>query len=390
MIDFAFDHLYNPSKGYPNLSIHRPRPYTPEWRQFDQHWPNVVPLRLLMYLDDAAVPYRVWSVTDAPQGSIYAIAFSWFDFSMDYVSLVPEISKGLIRKGALKLIFYYHEGDHPGRIRSRLDDLCMIHGIDHKQTLLISSNSAAREIDNCVYFDDFECWLWSLNRSQTSMINKKCPPKDFTVLSRTNKSWRACVMHDLFSKNLLHNSLWSYASDLPMIDDPADNPLEYAAEWHHVNDFLGKGPYTCDGFDTVEQNDHHQVNDQLYLQSKFQLVLETHLDADGSGGCFITEKTYKCIKFGQPFLVIGTPGTLAMLKEHGYRVFDHVIDNRYDQEPDNTRRWHMLLDEIMRLKSRMESAWHACISDREHNARLFSQRPYIAVNNLMQEITCHQ
>lgn len=388
MIDFAFDHLYDPSRGFPNLSVYRPRPFTPGWRQFDQHWPNVVPLRLIMYLDDLCVPYRTWSVDRAPVGSIYPVAFSWFDFQQDYIGLIPIGTLDRIRAGDVRLVFYYHEGDHPARIRQHLDIQCERHDLAAEQALLISANSAAADVPGCIYFDDFECWFWSLNRAQTTRTVDQCPPYDFTLLSRSNKSWRACVTHDLASQGLLDNSLWSYATDHDMIDDPADNPLEWGDRWHQVQSFLAQGPYRCDQFDSMEQNDHHWVNQNLYLDSKFHIVLETHLDADGSGGSFITEKTYKCIKYAQPFLVAGTPGTLDRLRAHGYRVFDHVLDNSYDREPNNTKRWHMLSAELARLRPQMDQAWWACREDCKYNARLFGQRPLLAVNNLMQEIAC--
>ena len=388
MLDFAFDHLYDATRGYPNLSVYRPRPFTPQWHQFDLYDPNVVPMRLLLYLDDLALPYRAWSSCRAPIGSIYPIAFSWFDFQRDYVAMIPESTRLRIRDGHLRLVFYYHEGDHPGRMRSHLDAQCMRYGITPDRSLLISANSAAASIPNCRYFDDFECWFWSLNRAQLVEETVPSPGYDFILLSRSNKSWRACVTHDLLSQRLLDNSLWSYASDLPMIDHPADNPLECTERWAQVQDFLAQGPYRCDQFDSQQQNDHHQINQQLYHAGKLHIVLETHLDADGSGGSFITEKTYKCIKYRQPFVIVGTPGSLDRLRAHGYRVFDHVLDNSYDREPDNTKRWHLLINEIARIKQDIDQIWDQCREDVEHNARLFDQRPGVAVNNLMQEIAC--
>jgi hypothetical protein len=40
------------------------------------------------------------------------------------------------------------------------------------------------------------------------------------------------------------------------------------------------------------------------------LCLETHFDADQSGGAFLTEKTFKPIKHGQMFFVAGPAGSL--------------------------------------------------------------------------------
>lgn len=390
VLDFAFDQLHGSHKGYPNLSQYRARPYTPEWRQFDQHWPYVVPFRPIMYLDEFAIPYRIWSADHAPMHSLYPVAFSWFDFEIDYVSLIPLDTLERIRNQQLHVVFYYHEGDNPAPIRRRLDHLLQSHGVDPAASVLITANTACRAVDRCIYFDDFECWFSTLNKSQESVQSNPNKVYDFTVLSRTNKSWRACVVWDLHRDNILQNSLWSYASDMPMIDDAVDNPLEFGDRWSQVQNWLENGPYTCDGVDRTIHNDHHWINFDLYQRSRFHVVLETHMDADGSGGSFITEKTYKCIKFGQPFVLVGTPGSLAVLRDHGYRVFDHVINNAYDLETDATWRWHMIKHEIIRLLDNMPEKWLQCRSDCDHNAQLFRQRPHHAVNRLMQEITCRK
>lgn len=388
MVDFVFDEMAAGNRGYPNLSRHRPRPYTPEWRQFDRHWPNTVPPRLLLFLDHARVPYQSWSTDQAPVGSWYPICFSWFDFTLDYLDLVPAATLDLVRQGRFRILFYYHEGDNPSRIHEALTSMLWRHGIDVNRMLFISGNSAARSLSQSLYFDDFESWFWVLNREQAASLPDRCPAKDFTALSRIHKSWRACVMHDLAASDCLGNSVWSYHTGA-MLDQLSDNPIQCADRWPSVQRFLEQGPYVCDDFDSDRQNDHHWVNQDLYHGARFHIVLETHFDADQSGGAFLTEKTYKCIKFGQPFLIVGPPGCLAVLRSHGYRVFDHVIDNSYDTEQDNTRRWDLLLAEIQKLRRASASAWQQCQSDVQHNQDLFFTRLEPAVNNLIQEIQCH-
>jgi len=389
MIDFAFDALAPKDRGYPNLNPFRPHPFTPEWREFDQHWPNTVPLRLLLYMDHCSLPYRSWIADQAPPGSIYPIAFSWFDFEKDYVSLIPKNTLELIRHQKLNIMFYYHEGDNPLRIRQRLDQQCVDHDIDPDQTLFVGANSSSRSIANCCYFDDFECWLWALNKNQDGDICIDEPQYDFTVLSRINKTWRACIVNDLIADGSLTNSLWSYDTSLPLQDTLKDNPIQCQERWGEISDFLNRGPYRCDEFDHHQQNDHHVVNTELYHRSKFHIVLETHFDADQSGGTFLTEKTYKCIKYGQPFVIAGPPGSIDVLRQHGYRTFDHVIDHSYDTEQDNTRRWQMLRKEISRIKSQPQKIWAQCQEDFNHNRLVFSQRPQSAVNTLLEEIRCH-
>ena len=111
MLNFCYDRLSIPNIGYPNLARWTAEPFTPEWRQFDAHWPRTVPLRLTMYLDAAQIPYAVSTVATAPAGSWYPVAFSWFDFDCNYFAMLSaDVRTRLVNK-EIKILFYYHEGD---------------------------------------------------------------------------------------------------------------------------------------------------------------------------------------------------------------------------------------------------------------------------------------
>jgi hypothetical protein len=173
-------------------------------------------------------------------------------------------------------------------------------------------------------------------------------------------------------------------------DNEKDNPLRIHEfdDWHEsMVKFLQDGPYICDSMDADQHNDHRSVNTDLYQQSYCHLVLETHFDADGSGGSFLTEKTYKCLKYGQPFILIGPPGSLKSLREQGYRVFDHALDNSYDQIEDNTERWLATRAVIEDLKNKDMHQWFlSCVDDLEHNRRLFRSRQKFDLLRLAQHL----
>jgi hypothetical protein len=119
-------------------------------------------------------------------------------------------------------------------------------------------------------------------------------------------------------------------------------------------------------------------------------VLETHFDADQSHGVFITEKTYKPIKFGQPFLIAGCAGTLAELRCRGYDVFDDVIDNHYDTVLDNTQRWFALRSSIQKLlNSDLKKIYWGdrCQEAVLTNQQVFLQRNSASLNNLLKDLT---
>jgi hypothetical protein len=114
--------------------------------------------------------------------------------------------------------------------------------------------------------------------------------------------------------------------------------------------------------------------------------METHFDADQSGGTFLTEKTFKPIKHGQMFFVAGPAGSLQVLRDLGYCVFDSVLDNSYDLEPDPTQRWMALTRSIFFTQPDLPQLFDLCRSDIEHNQQLFQANKAQRLNTLIKEI----
>lgn len=337
-LDFCFDHLSDPDLGYPNLAQ---RHLTPD--QFDVTWPRTLPVRLFAYFPLAGMQHRTWRVQDAPPGSWYPIGLAWHDFGCDYFDLLSDATRQRVRDGCIRVLFYYHEGDNPQRIKQRMDERCEHHGLPPDCYVFVSANSAARGLVNFYYLSDHELFFRYVNRHQRiPVLNADEKPYQFTAVNRSHKWWRATIMTDLLHSGLLKQSLWSYNTECLIGDAPEDNPLILAdipRARQHLHDFLAAGPYWCDGGDSNQHNDHQQVNLDLYLKSYVHLVMETHFDADQSAGTFLTEKTYKCLKFGQPFVIFGPQHSLQTLRDRGYRTFDHCIDHGYDNISDNTERY---------------------------------------------------
>jgi len=51
----------------------------------------------------------------------------------------------------------------------------------------------------------------------------------------------------------------------------------------------------------------------------------------------LTEKTFKPIALGMPFVIVGTRGSLEYLRSYGFRTFGHIWDESYDQAEDQDR-----------------------------------------------------
>jgi len=199
-------------------------------------------------------------------------------------------------------------------------------------------------------------------------------------------------MADLRQSGVLDRSLWSYNTQCCIDDREEDNPLELdsVSGWRDaVKDFVSQDPYFCDSNDDQLHNDHRRVPINLYQDSYCHLVLETLFDADQSGGAFLTEKTYKAIKFGQPFVIIGTAHSLRTLRQQGYKTFDHVIDNTYDEITDNTQRWLAIRKSILEIRSKDMHQWFLkCLPDIKHNQKLFADAQGVSLNKIQRKLLC--
>jgi len=379
--NFVTDRIIK-DKIYPSLAQWEAQPYTPGWRLFVKHWPNTVPFELLEHCRTHNFPHSISSVGCG----VYPIGIGFFNFDVDYFKLIPY----WVFENKNIILFYYHEGDNPYRIKQRLDQLCKEHNLPSDCYRFISGNTAADGIPGFAYFSDHELLYWHRNKEvPVTPINMQPRRRIFTALSRTHKWWRATVMADLVRNGLLYNSYWSYNTDVALNDLPEDNPIEIDTLEirSSIDEFLKGAPYTCDLQTSDQHNDHSIVETAHYTDAYCNIVLETHYDADQSGGAFLTEKTFKPIKHGQPFIIVGCPGSLETLRKLGYRTFDNVMDNSYDLETNNTRRWQKLLTTIRDVQQQDLLAWFAlCRDDIEHNQNLFASSKHSRLNNLLTKL----
>jgi hypothetical protein len=373
---------------YPALAQWGARPYTQSWREFGSHYPYTVPFRPQEYCEHHGVKINIYQANDnLPLNCYYPIGLGFFDFDIDYFGLISATLCERIRQGHLRVLFYYHEGDNPARIKHRLDQLVLHHQLPLDCYVFVSANSAADQLPGFVYFADFELWYWQRNHGQPPLaIHSEPREHEFTVLNRLHKSWRATAMADLHRNGLLNCSYWSYCetgaldNNNPIEIDLIDG-LKLATE-----QFLSHAPYVSDELGQTERNNHAVTQSKYHANSYCNIVMETHFDADQSGGTFLTEKTFKPIKHGQMFFVAGPVGSLQALRNLGYRTFDSVLDNSYDRIENNTQRWTRLRASIQQAQHRLKDRFAAAINDIKHNQQLFQQLKTQRLNTLLEKI----
>lgn len=83
-------------------------------------------------------------------------------------------------------------------------------------------------------------------------------------------------------------------------------------------------------------NDNTRYQADFYKYFGLDVVTETIYDYPYP---YITEKTMRPITSKRPFIVVGAPNILSLLKRKGFRTFDTIIDESYDSIVDPSDRF---------------------------------------------------
>jgi len=109
----------------------------------------------------------------------------------------------------------------------------------------------------------------------------------------------------------------------------------------------------------------------VWGDSHFGLTFETCLACPGLDGnlVYVTEKPLKPMLAWRPFLVLGAKGTLAHLRDLGFRSFAPMVNESYDAIGAPRERMHAAITEVERLLPLQGEAWGAVADAVEHNVR---------------------
>jgi hypothetical protein len=390
MVKFCIDRFVD-DRPYPNLARWQARPYTPEWRQFSVNWPFSEPVHFFEYLDQCGIEYQLVEWTQADRNTLYPISISYFDFGVDWFSIMPTMIREKLRSRSLTVWFFYSEGDNPQRIKDHLDRLCQRHKIDPRMIKFTSANSASQSIPGFTHFVDDECLYQLRNKSPALDYHESPRSRHFTALVRTHKWWRATTMARFWYLGLHERSYFSYNADIAVGENEEDNPIEvdsFGDLRAITKKFLGRCPFRADDLDSATHNLYANTVDKHFNDSYLNVVIETHMDVDQSGGVFLTEKTFKPIKHCQPFVIIGAEGSIQQLRDMGYRTFDYVIDHSYDSIKNTTERWNRACLEVERLAAtNLHQIYTQCRDDLIHNQNLFLSLKTQRLSSLLTQLT---
>jgi hypothetical protein len=129
------------------------------------------------------------------------------------------------------------------------------------------------------------------------------------------------------------------------------------------------------------------VNYRIYRDSWFSIVTETIFDYPHT---FRTEKIWKPMLMGHPFVVAANRGYLRDLRSAGFRTFDTLVDEHYDLIDRPDVRIGRIADSVEWLCSGSNAAefWAASRDICKHNQQLlveYNQRERSALPGVLRD-----
>jgi hypothetical protein len=284
--------------------------------------------------------------------------------------------------------------------------LVMEAGIPASQIILVSggydianyvrtfSQQIGQELINVEWFNGQE---FSVNRqlsvNQKNFVGKTLQKKPYTKkFLNLNRRWRLhrpSMLALLYEADVIKDGHVSFDTD--------DFGKSWDETWvgldHYFRVFPDMHARMIKGYDVknllplIVDTENLKVNkdfimdslDPFYLETYFGLVSETTFTTlHNSDGRFLTEKTFKSIASAHPFILVAPPKSMELLRNIGYKTFDGIINESYDQEHNDGKRMTMIVDEVKRLcnlsETELDHFLTECAKICEHNYELLKSR----------------
>ena len=277
------------------------------------------------------------------------IPYTTHTISDDFINLLSRLQKKN----------FYFMADFSREAHTRVDDLSLSflnklksNNIDINRLILVKNDSSRIGLHklkyenftlNTFFFPHFFLSTYNhLNQyiDKDNIKNTIVPDKNFLCLNRRVYFHKYQMIEELFNRGLLDETRLTWVDNytpLKMIDlDLARklklNGLEFKSIQLEGDVMYGSRLSYHDEF-------LFTINPDWYYKSKVDIITETMLYEDA---IHITEKTYKSIHLGLPFVISATKGHLKNLRDMGFQTFNSVINEDYDNMTGKNKVKHVV------------------------------------------------
>lgn len=193
---------------------------------------------------------------------------------------------------------------------------------------------------DCIPVSTFDNWINYLEIKDKPIVNFEPINNNFLYLTynRNPRHHRKIFLSRMLSKDLLQYGRISMNKFITENYNqlPDDDPIK---RLHDLTPIIIDKSLDINWANDVTTND--------YTYTFMSIITESLTDKNT---LFLSEKIFKPIATGHPFMVIGNKGTLKKLRELGFMTFDRWFNESYDMEEEMGIRVDMVVNEIEKYK----------------------------------------
>jgi hypothetical protein len=243
---------------------------------------------------------------------------------------------------------FYFIADYTPEAHTNSDDLSLsflnklkTNRIDINRLIVANNNSAKVGIHqvkygnfilNTCFFPYFYLHTYDVlkNENENIGIDKTIiPDKKFLCLNRRMYYHKYQIIEELFNRELLSDTRFSWVDNKGLKNLLNKKLVTYLGI--DINNFkaIQLEDDVMYGSDLSNHEEYlYTINPNWYYKSKVNIITETFLNEPE---VHITEKTWKAIYLGVPFVVSASNGHLKTLRDMGFKTFNSVINEDYDE-----------------------------------------------------------
>jgi len=217
-------------------------------------------------------------------------------------------------------------------------------------------------------------WYRGYNRS--FVIARAADRKPTTTFMSPNRivggrrDHRILFLYHVFKNQLDHNHISAPLTCPQENISICDVAQKYLTQYPDIVDTLSSAdlPKIFEGEQTQEMTSCWLTNFTEAADSMIYVATETVYFGQR---LHITEKTFKAIALEMPFVLVAPAGSLAYMRSYGFKTFDTVWDESYDQEQDDFVRLHKTTELLKNIDSmsltQRQQLWQQCLPIVQHN-----------------------
>lgn len=221
----------------------------------------------------------------------------------------------------------------------------------------IKSSNVQYRVEGICITDGWLMQRYNIDLNTCSIINFKPVDHEYLYLNMT----RDPRLHRMYlHSKLVADDLFDYGKNSFNIRIYGDNHDNYA---YSILKNINASPEILAGakmidsmgvkFIDIDTTDVDRavttINKTNYEQTFLSIISETIVVKNS---ILISEKTWKAVLIGHPFMLVSSKGSLKQLQEMGYRTFSKWIDESYDDVDTFQERIEIITNNLKKLKEK--------------------------------------